>query len=362
MRIIRLVDERRRGQVSAGVKRDLAEKGSVPLRYWALWWTLMMVADVLFYVILTPFWMGLRAVAWLAEMRSSVAGEPSTRTSEGAPRAPGFGFRSAREVSRSSEGTMADIALAFAVLRIGSRTELGYVIGVREVPMVVLLLLGGVWADRLPRALVLVGSDTVRGVAQAATAAMLLTGHASIVAVALVQILYGGANAFGRPAYQGLIPQVVSAGRLQQANALLGLSYSTIGIAGAALGGVLVATINPRWALAVDAATFAVSALLLLQIRLPAAARMAGTSILADFREGWASSLAGVGWSAWWPRSGSSSWRRFRRCSCSARTWPRRSLAGRSPGGRFSPWRPQGRSSAVCLRCACDSVGRSSRA
>ena len=50
--------------------RDLAEKGSVPVRYWVLWWTLMVVADVLFYVILTPFWMGLRAVAWLAEMRS----------------------------------------------------------------------------------------------------------------------------------------------------------------------------------------------------------------------------------------------------------------------------------------------------
>ena len=52
------------------MKRDLAEKGWVPARYWALWWTLMMIADVLFYVILTPFWMGLRAVAWLAEMRS----------------------------------------------------------------------------------------------------------------------------------------------------------------------------------------------------------------------------------------------------------------------------------------------------
>ena len=52
------------------MKRDLAEKGSVPLRYWALWWTLMMVAYVLFYVILTPFWLGLRAVAWLAELRS----------------------------------------------------------------------------------------------------------------------------------------------------------------------------------------------------------------------------------------------------------------------------------------------------
>jgi hypothetical protein len=54
------------------MKRDLAEKGWVPVRYWVLWWTLMAVADVLFYVILTPFWMGLRAVAWLAEMRSRV--------------------------------------------------------------------------------------------------------------------------------------------------------------------------------------------------------------------------------------------------------------------------------------------------
>jgi hypothetical protein len=46
------------------------EKGSVPLRYWAAWWTLIVVADVLFYIVLTPIWMGLRAVAWLAEFRA----------------------------------------------------------------------------------------------------------------------------------------------------------------------------------------------------------------------------------------------------------------------------------------------------
>ena len=202
-------------------------------------------------------------------------------------REPRFRLLFGSRTVSSFGGTMADIALAFAVLRIGSRVDLGYVIGAREVPIVILLLLGGVWADRLPRALVLVGSDTVRGVAQAVTAAMFLTDHASIVAVALVQILYGGANAFGRPAYQGLVPQIVSTGRLQQANALLGLSYSTIGIAGAALGGVLVAYTNPGWALMVDATTFGVSALLLMQIRIPAAVRTAGASILADFREGW---------------------------------------------------------------------------
>jgi hypothetical protein len=45
------------------------EKGSVPLRYWVLWWLLMAIADFIFYVLLTPVWIGLRALAWIAEFR-----------------------------------------------------------------------------------------------------------------------------------------------------------------------------------------------------------------------------------------------------------------------------------------------------
>ncbi len=44
-------------------------KPRVPLRYWALWLAILVVADIVFYVILTPIWIGLRAVAWLAELR-----------------------------------------------------------------------------------------------------------------------------------------------------------------------------------------------------------------------------------------------------------------------------------------------------
>jgi hypothetical protein len=43
------------------------EKGHVPLRYWVLWWTLIVLADLVFYVLLTPIWLGLRVFAWLAE-------------------------------------------------------------------------------------------------------------------------------------------------------------------------------------------------------------------------------------------------------------------------------------------------------
>jgi hypothetical protein len=52
------------------VRRDLAEKGWAPLRYWVLWWALLAAAVVVFYVLLTPIWLGLRAAAWAAELRS----------------------------------------------------------------------------------------------------------------------------------------------------------------------------------------------------------------------------------------------------------------------------------------------------
>jgi len=50
--------------------RSIDEKGWVPLRYWALWGLFFAVALVLFYVILTPVWIGLRVAAWVAEFRA----------------------------------------------------------------------------------------------------------------------------------------------------------------------------------------------------------------------------------------------------------------------------------------------------
>jgi hypothetical protein len=50
--------------------RSLADKGWVPLRYWTLWFTTLGVAMIVFYVVLTPIWLGLRAAAWIAELRA----------------------------------------------------------------------------------------------------------------------------------------------------------------------------------------------------------------------------------------------------------------------------------------------------
>jgi hypothetical protein len=45
-------------------------KPRIPLWRWAFWWVVLLVADVVFYVLLTPIWIGLRTLAWIAEFRA----------------------------------------------------------------------------------------------------------------------------------------------------------------------------------------------------------------------------------------------------------------------------------------------------
>ncbi len=182
---------------------------------------------------------------------------------------------------------MAMVALAFAVLEFGSATDLGIVLLAREIPIVVLLLLGGVFADRLPRRTILVGSDLVKGAAQVVTAILLFSGTASVWNVALLQTVFGVAAAFSRPATIGLVREAVSDGRLQEANALLGLASSVLSIAGPAIGALIVAAGSPAWAIAVDAITFFTSAALTASMHLAPTLRMARASILGDLVDGW---------------------------------------------------------------------------
>ena len=202
-------------------------------------------------------------------------------------REPSFArYLAANTVSTLGSG-MAMVALAFAVLGFGGATDLGIVLLAREVPIVVLLLLGGVFADRLPRRAILVGSDLVKGTAQVVTAILLFSGHASVWNVALLQAVFGVAAAFSRPATVGLVREAVSDARLQEANALVGLSSSVLLIAGPAIGAVLVAAGSPALAIAADSVTFFASAALIASMRLAPSVRIASASILGDLRDGW---------------------------------------------------------------------------
>jgi MFS family permease len=184
---------------------------------------------------------------------------------------------------------VANIALTFAVLRTlhGSATQLGIVIAAKLVASSVVLLAGGVLSDRLPRNLVIVGASLVQGSAQAVTAALLLSGHASIALLVVLQAVYGAGDGLVLPAEIGLIPQTVSADRLQQANALQGLTRNVVFVIGPAIGGALVLAGSPGKAIAIDAVSFFGCALLLVRIRIPPVAREGTTSFFHSLREGW---------------------------------------------------------------------------
>lgn len=183
---------------------------------------------------------------------------------------------------------MAPVALAFAVLGLGgSATDLGLVLMVSSLPQVVFILAGGVIADRFPRQLLMVGSNVVSGLAQAAGAVLLLTGEAQIWQLGVVAVVRAIASSFFFPASQGIIPQTVAVDEIQQANALLRLALNTTNIGGAALGGIVVAFAGPGWAIAFDALTYFASAAALLPIRVRAPARAASKGFSHELAEGW---------------------------------------------------------------------------
>ena len=196
---------------------------------------------------------------------------------------------SSTTISAVGDGVAA-IALVFAVLHIAhdSPTAVGIVLACRQVAAGAVTLAAGVVADRLPRHLVLVSVATVQAVVQAAVATLLFTGRASVAVLAGLAVVYGLADGFELPATQGLIPAVISRARLQQANALLGLSRSILGFGAPALGGLLVAAGSPGAAIAIDSISFAVAAVLLVRVRVPPREDViAPAPFFAELREGW---------------------------------------------------------------------------
>ncbi|MDX6475610.1 MAG: hypothetical protein QOH95_1121 [Gaiellaceae bacterium] len=196
---------------------------------------------------------------------------------------------SSTTISAIGDG-VASIALVFAVLHIAhdSPTAVGVVLACRQVAAAAIALAAGVLADRLPRHFVLVAVAVVQAVVQAVVGGLLVTGHATVPVLAALGVVYGLADGFVIPAQNGLIPAVISAVRLQQANALIGLSRSVLGFAAPVIGGLLVVAGSPGAAILIDAASFGVAAVLLARVRVePRADVVEPEPFLRELREGW---------------------------------------------------------------------------
>jgi MFS family permease len=182
---------------------------------------------------------------------------------------------------------VAPVALAFAVLDLtGSAVDLGIVVGARSLANVLLVLFGGLLADRLPRSVILQGTEVAAAATQAAIASSVLCGFASIPLLIGLSMANGAVSAVSLPAASALTPQTVPKSLLAQANAVIRMGANIGRFTGAALGGVLVAGFGSGWAIAANATLFLLAALSYRGIRLTPR-RGARSRPLAELAEGW---------------------------------------------------------------------------
>jgi MFS family permease len=182
---------------------------------------------------------------------------------------------------------IAPIALSFAVLDLGgSVSDIGIVVGARSIANVVLLLAGGVLADRLPRAMLLQGSSLAAAGTAALMAAAVLGDFASVPLLAAIGLVNGAVAAVALPASYAITPETVPAESLQPANAILRIGSNSAAITGASAGGLLVASAGPGWAMVVVSVVFLIEAAGYVRV---GGARLdrARAHLLTELREGW---------------------------------------------------------------------------
>jgi predicted MFS family arabinose efflux permease len=186
---------------------------------------------------------------------------------------------------------MVGVAISlFVIDRTGSARDLGYVLAASAVPLITLLLVGGVWADRLARQRVVMATDLACCVLHGLLAVLIFTGEVTIWQLVVIEALFGAVEAFFRPAVSGLLPQTVPESDIQQAGAVLAMSRNVATVAGPSLATLLILTAGAGWAFAFDSATFIVSAACLTQVRprerAPLGDAASKPSIRAEIRDG----------------------------------------------------------------------------
>ncbi|MFC6079572.1 MFS transporter [Sphaerisporangium aureirubrum] len=195
-------------------------------------------------------------------------------------------FFTARSVSTLGTA-MVPVAMSLGVLQAGyGISGVGYTLASSTLPMALLVLFGGVFADRFTPRRMMVGADSVRLVTQSVTAVLFLGGTPQLWQLMVISAVNGTAAAMFQPGLASLIPRIAS--DVQRAVATQRTSESLMLLVGPSIAGVLVAFADVGVVFLVDAAGFGVSALCLALLRLRDVPRV-GTeaTVWVNLREGW---------------------------------------------------------------------------
>ncbi len=198
----------------------------------------------------------------------------------------------ARTISNFGNG-ISPVALAFGVLGIAGAdaASLSLVQFSRTLPILLLLFVGGTLADKYGRARVMGMGDMLLSVLIMIIGISFILGWPSIWLLVVVGLLAGLLNGVWYPAFSGMIPIIVPEAKRQGANAALGFGSNIAFMLGTVSGGIVVATLGPGYALAVDAVTFFIAGALVYPLRkLPQPGQVSdgeSISFLSELKLGW---------------------------------------------------------------------------
>lgn len=160
------------------------------------------------------------------------------------------------------------LALSWAAVSSGTPAQAGLVMAVSAVPRALLMLFGGVIADRLGPRRVVIGSDAVRCLVTFGLAAVLLLASPGLWFLAVVALVFGTVDAVFLPAVGALPPRIAEREQLARVQGMRGIGYRLGAVLGSPLGGLAVALGGPATAFGIAGLLFAVSVPLLCALKL----------------------------------------------------------------------------------------------
>ncbi len=153
------------------------------------------------------------------------------------------------------------VALMWLVLQsTGSALAMGMLPILAMLPRIVFQLIGGVWVDRYDRRLLMIVSDSIRGLVMLALAILVATNQIQLFHIYILQVIFGVVSAFFSPAVSALIPNLVAKEALVAANSLMSLVWQSIQIVGPTMAGILIAisSVGIAGVISLNAISFAV--------------------------------------------------------------------------------------------------------
>ncbi|MFF0578827.1 MFS transporter [Streptosporangium saharense] len=189
----------------------------------------------------------------------------------------------ARTVSLLGDAMM-PVASALAIGKVYGIAGVGYTLAIWTTSAVLVMLFGGVFADRIGARRLMIAADVLRVITQACVAIAFLNGAPPLGLLLAMAFLSGiGAGTF-EPCVNGMVPLVAK--DPQRANATLKVAEAITQLAGPALAGILIVVTGPVFVYTLDAATFLVSGVFLLLVRVTVP-KPAPSNVLSDLRRGW---------------------------------------------------------------------------